>query len=37
MSRYYVGGYAVSFSPKNNNGSSFVDLTIIGSDLKFYN
>jgi len=37
MSSYDVGGYVVSFSPKNHNGSKFVDLTIIGSDLKFYN
>jgi branched-chain amino acid transport system substrate-binding protein len=37
MSSYDVGGYVVSFSPKNHNGSKFVDLTIIGRDLKFYN
>jgi ABC-type branched-subunit amino acid transport system substrate-binding protein len=37
MSSYDVGGYVVSFSPRNHNGSKFVDLTIIGSDLKFYN
>jgi ABC-type branched-subunit amino acid transport system substrate-binding protein len=37
MSSYDVGGYVVSFSSKNHNGSKFVDLTIIGSDLKFYN
>jgi branched-chain amino acid transport system substrate-binding protein len=30
-----VGGYFVSFSPKNHNGSNFVDLTIIGRDGKF--
>src|ERR1017187_1791545 len=30
-----VGGYFVSFSPKNHNGSKFVDLTIIGRDGKF--
>jgi len=37
MSSYDVGGYVVNFSPKNHNGSKFVDLTIIGKDLKFYN
>jgi ABC-type branched-subunit amino acid transport system substrate-binding protein len=37
MSSYDVGGYVVNFSPKNHNGSKFVDLTIIGRDLKFYN
>jgi ABC-type branched-subunit amino acid transport system substrate-binding protein len=37
MSNYDVGGYVVNFSPKNHNGSKFVDLTIIGKDLKFYN
>jgi hypothetical protein len=25
----------VNFSPRNHNGSHFVDLTIIGRDLKF--
>jgi branched-chain amino acid transport system substrate-binding protein len=30
-----TGGYAVSFSPENHNGSSFVELTVIGRDLKF--
>jgi branched-chain amino acid transport system substrate-binding protein len=37
MSSYDAGGYYVSFSPKDHNGSKFVDLTIIGKDLKFYN
>jgi branched-chain amino acid transport system substrate-binding protein len=37
MSSYDVGGYVVNFSPKNHNGSKFVDLTIIGTGLKFYN
>jgi branched-chain amino acid transport system substrate-binding protein len=37
MSSYEVGGYTVSFSPKDHNGSRFVDLTIIGKSLKFYN
>ena len=35
MSSYDVGGYHVGFSPTNHNGSKFVDLTIIGRDLKF--
>jgi ABC-type branched-subunit amino acid transport system substrate-binding protein len=30
-----VGGFYVSFSPKNHNASKFVDLTIIGRDGKF--
>lgn len=37
MSSYDAGGYFVSFSPKNHNGSRFVDLTIIGRNLKFFN
>jgi ABC-type branched-subunit amino acid transport system substrate-binding protein len=32
---YDVGGYIVSFAPNNHNGSSFVELTVIGRDLKF--
>ncbi len=35
MSNYDVGGYTLNFSPRNHNGSHFVDLTIIGKDLKF--
>lgn len=35
MKGYDVGGYFVSFSPSNHNGSSFVELTVIGRDLKF--
>jgi ABC-type branched-subunit amino acid transport system substrate-binding protein len=35
MSAYDAGGYTVSFSPTNHNGSSFVELTVIGKDLKF--
>jgi ABC-type branched-subunit amino acid transport system substrate-binding protein len=30
-----VGGYIVSFSPTNHNGSSFVSLSILGRDLAF--
>ena len=30
-----TGGYLVSFSPTNHNGSSFVELTIIGQGQKF--
>jgi branched-chain amino acid transport system substrate-binding protein len=30
-----TGGYAVSFSPESHNGSAFVELTVIGRDLKF--
>ena len=35
MSSYDTGGYFVSFSPDNHNGSSFVELTVIGKDGKF--
>jgi len=35
MAAYDAGGYVVSFSPTNHNGSSFVELTIIGKDLQF--
>ena len=35
MKAYDVGGYVVSFAPNNHNGSSFVELTVIGRDLKF--
>ena len=30
-----VGGYIVTFSPSDHNGSSFVALTILSRDLKF--
>ena len=32
---YDAGGYLVGFSPTNHNGSSFVELTVIGRGLKF--
>ena len=32
---YDTGGYVVGFGPKNHNGSSFVELTIIGKDGTF--
>jgi branched-chain amino acid transport system substrate-binding protein len=35
MSDYDAGGFVVGFSPKNHNGSSFVELTIIGKDGTF--
>lgn len=35
MSNYDAGGYVLSFSPDNHNGSSYVELTIIGKDLGF--
>ena len=35
VSNYDVGGYLVSFSPSNHNGSSFVSLSILGRDLAF--
>ena len=35
LSNFDTGGYVVSFSPTNHNGSSFVELTVIGAGLKF--
>ena len=35
MKDYDVGGYTVAFSPTNHNGSSFVELTVIGREQKF--
>ncbi|MGH8681739.1 MAG: ABC transporter substrate-binding protein [Burkholderiales bacterium] len=35
IQNYDVGGYLISFSPTNHNGSSFVSLTILGRDLAF--
>jgi branched-chain amino acid transport system substrate-binding protein len=35
MSGYDTGGYVVGFGPKDHNGSSFVELTIIGKDGAF--
>lgn len=35
MGSYDTGGYSVGFGPRNHNGSSFVELTIIGKDGTF--
>ena len=35
MRDYDAGGYSVAFSPENHNGSSFVELTVIGHEQKF--
>ena len=35
LSNYDVGGYVVSFSPTNHNGSTFVDLTVISKNGQF--
>ena len=35
MGELDVGGFKVSYSPENHNGSKFVDLTIISKDQKF--
>ena len=35
MKEFDTGGYLVAFSPTNHNGSSFVELTVIGRDQKF--
>jgi ABC-type branched-subunit amino acid transport system substrate-binding protein len=32
---YDAGGYAVTFAANNHNGSSFVELTVLGRDSKF--
>ena len=35
IQNYDLGGYIVSFTPSNHNGSNFVGLTILGRDLAF--
>jgi len=35
ISGYDMGGYIISFTPKDHNGSKFVGLTILGRDLAF--
>ena len=35
LKEFDAGGYIVAFSPTNHNGSSFVELTIIGQGQKF--
>jgi branched-chain amino acid transport system substrate-binding protein len=35
MKDYDAGGYTVAFGPHNHNGSSFVELTVIGREQKF--
>jgi len=35
MKSFDTGGYVVGFSPTDHNGSSFVELTVIGSGQKF--
>ena len=35
MKAYDAGGYVVGCGPQNHNGSAFVELTVIGRDLKF--
>jgi len=35
MKSYDAGGYALAFTPADHNGSSYVELTVIGRDLKF--
>jgi ABC-type branched-subunit amino acid transport system substrate-binding protein len=37
LAGYDAGGYTISFSPTNHNGSRYVDLTILGADLAFRN
>jgi ABC-type branched-subunit amino acid transport system substrate-binding protein len=35
MKGYDAGGYFVNFSPTDHNGSSFVELTVLGRDKKY--
>ena len=35
MGDYDAGGFKVSYSPSNHNGSNFVDLTIISRNQRF--
>ena len=35
MTGYDSGGYTIDFAPDNHNGSSFVELTVIGRNMKF--
>jgi hypothetical protein len=35
MKNVDVGGFVVSYSPRNRNGSRFVELTMIGRDGSF--
>ena len=35
MQKWDAGEYFVNFSPADHNGSTFVELTIIGKDLQF--
>jgi len=35
MKQFDAGGYSVSFSPTNHNGSSQVEVTVISSQLRF--
>jgi ABC-type branched-subunit amino acid transport system substrate-binding protein len=35
LKNFDTGGYMLSFSPTDHNGSSYVELTVIGRDLKF--
>jgi ABC-type branched-subunit amino acid transport system substrate-binding protein len=33
LGRYDLGGFAVTFTPKSHNGSNWVDMTVVSSDL----
>jgi hypothetical protein len=35
LREFDVGGYLVTFSPSDHNGSRFVELTVIGKDEHF--
>ena len=35
LGTYDTGGYTITFTPTDHNGSNFVALTILSRDLKF--
>jgi branched-chain amino acid transport system substrate-binding protein len=35
MKNYDAGGYILGFAPNDHNGSSYVELTVLGRDLKY--
>jgi ABC-type branched-subunit amino acid transport system substrate-binding protein len=35
MRNYDLGGFTVSFGPRSREGSTYIDITMIGRDRKF--
>ena len=35
MANFDAGGYVVSFTPTNHNGSSFAEMTVIDKNMRF--